>query len=222
MKTMKKVKKIIIISFLTLLLITINTFILTNVYIKRITSNQIITEYKDTYDCIIVLGAGVRKDGTPSPMLKDRLDKGIELYNQGLAPKIIMSGDHGQHRYDEVNTMKKYAINKGVPSEDIFMDHAGFSTYESIYRERDVFEVKKAIIVTQKYHMYRALYIADKLGLEAYGVPAEDIKYSGQSGRDFRETLARTKDFFKCIIKPKPTYLGETIDITGSGDVTND
>jgi len=118
--------------------------------------------------------------------------------------------------------MKKYAIEQGVPSEDIFMDHAGFSTYDSIYRERDVFLVKKAIIVTQKYHMYRALYIADKLGLKADGVIAEDIKYSGQSGRETREILARTKDFFKVIIKPNPKYLGETIDITGNGDITND
>ncbi len=222
---MKKFLKILLITCIILFLIGSGTLFITNAHVKKVGSERIITviEAKERkYDCIIILGAGVRKDGSPSSMLKDRLDKGIELYKEGIAPKIIMSGDHGQRRYDEVNAMKKYAIEQGVPSEDIFMDHAGFSTYESIYRERDVFEVKKAIIVTQKYHMYRSLYIADKLGLEADGVIAEEIKYSGQSARDVREILARTKDFFKCIIKPKPTYLGKTIDITGNGDITND
>ena len=219
---MKKITKILLIICVSLMILLGGTVLFTNIYMKSATKERIITTYEEDYDCIIILGAGVRKEGTPSPMLRDRLDKGIELYNEGIAPKIIMSGDHGQNRYDEVSAMKKYAIDKGVPSEDIFMDHAGFSTYDSIYRERDVFEVKKAIIVTQRYHMYRALYIADKLGLEAYGVPAEDIKYSGQSGRETREILARTKDFFKVIIKPNPKYLGETIDITGNGDVTND
>lgn len=219
---MKKYLKIILITCISLFLLLSITIASTNIYIVNNTKLDIVDKLSYDNDCIIILGAGVRKDGTPSPMLKDRLDKGIELYKEGYAPKIIMSGDHGQHRYDEVNAMKKYAIEQGVPREDIFMDHAGFSTYESIYRERDVFNIKKAIIVTQEYHMYRALYIAKKLGLEALGVPAEDIKYSGQSGRETREILARTKDFFKCIIKPKPTYLGEKIDITGNGDITND
>ena len=155
-------------------------------------------------------------------MLKDRLDKAIELYNAGVAPKIIMTGDHGQEKYDEVNVMKKYAIDHGIPSEDIFMDHAGFSTYDSMYREKEVFQVKKAVIVTQQYHMYRSLYIAKKLGIDAVGVPAEHTKYSGRYYRETREVLARIKDVFKCIIKPNPKYLGDTIDITGSGDVTND
>ena len=201
---MKKTLKILLITCIVLFIIGTGALLITNTRVKKVGSERIITisEAKEKkYDCIIVLGAGVRKDGSPSSMLKDRLDKGIELYKEGIAPKIIMSGDHGQRRYDEVNTMKKYAIEEGVPSEDIFMDHAGFSTYESIYRERDVFEVKKAIIVTQKYHMYRSLYIADKLGLDADGVITEDIKYSGQFARDIREVLARTKDYFKCIIR---------------------
>jgi vancomycin permeability regulator SanA len=219
---MKKKVKILISILLALILISYNVLLFTNNHVKKVGSEMIIDTYDDNYDCIIVLGAGVRKDGTPSPMLRDRLDKAIELYNDGVASKIIMSGDHGQNRYDEVSTMKKYAIDKGIPSEDIFMDHAGFSTYDSIYREKDVFEVKKAIIVTQKYHMYRALYIAKKFGLEAHGVIAEDIKYSGAAGRETREILARTKDVFKCMVKPRPKYLGDTIDITGSGDVTND
>ena len=118
--------------------------------------------------------------------------------------------------------MKDYTIKNGIKSEDIFMDHAGFSTYESIYRAKEIFKAKKIVIVTQKYHLYRALYIANKLGLEAYGVNSDPRRYSGASYRELREVLARNKDFFKCIIKPKPTYLGEVIPVSGNGDITND
>ena len=133
-----------------------------------------------------------------------------------------MSGDHGSDNYDEVNVMKRFAIEKGVKSEDIFMDHAGFSTYDSMYRAKDIFEAKKIVIVTQKYHMYRAIYIAEQLGIEAYGVNSDPRAYAGQTMREVREILARDKDWFKCIIKPKPTYLGETIPVSGNGDATND
>lgn len=173
-------------------------------------------------DCIIVLGASVRNGTTPSPMLADRLDRGIELYEKGCSPKLLMSGDHGGIYYDEVNVMKNYAKDKGIPSEDIFMDHAGFSTYESMYRANAVFGAKKVIIVTQKYHLSRALYIAKKMGLDAYGVAAEDIRYTGQMKRNIREFFARGKDFFSCIIKPEPTIVGGHISLEGSGDVTND
>lgn len=195
-----------------------------NFYVKMSTKNQIIeedySELKDI-DCIIVLGAGVRNN-KPTDMLQDRLEQSITLYKNKVSSKIIMSGDHGREEYDEVNIMKEYAINNGIPSEDIFMDHAGFSSYESIYRAKEVFEVKKAIIVTQRYHLYRALYIANQLGIEAYGVGADLRPYMGATYRGVREVLARDKDFFKCIFKPKPTYLGDTIPFSGNGDVTND
>ena len=171
-------------------------------------------------DCIIILGAGIWGN-EPSPMLADRLQQGIDLYHAGVAPKIIMSGDHGRPEHDEVNIMKSYAIDRGVPSEDIFMDHAGFSTYESMFRARDVFLAKKVVIVTQEYHLYRAVYIADRLGLEAYGVNSDPRPYAGQLVREIREVLARDKDFFKCILKPNPTFLGDPIPITGNGDATN-
>lgn len=106
-------------------------------------------------------------------MLEDRLKQGIKLYELGASDRLLMSGDHGRKEYDEVNVMKKFAIDAGVPSEHIFMDHAGFSTYESLYRARDIFQADRIIIVTQKYHLYRAMYIAEKLGLEAYGVASD-------------------------------------------------
>ena len=192
-------------------------------YIKKETAEKIITAEEATdADCILVLGCGVREDGSPSLMLRDRLEKGIELYEAGTAPKLLMSGDHGRKDYDEVNLMKSYAMGKGVPSEDIFMDHAGFSTYDSMYRARDIFCAEKVIVVSQEYHLYRALYLAEKLGLEAYGVPAQNVNYRGQTYRELREMLARAKDFCTAMVQPKPKYLGEKIPVSGNGDLTND
>lgn len=222
---MKILKRIIIFVVCIAAAVCAVVFVL-NVYIKNSVKNNIISSeeatQKDGMDCIIVLGAGVRDDGTPSHMLEDRLLTAVELYNSGAAPKIIMSGDHGSKDYDEVNVMKEFAISHGVPSEDIFMDHAGFSTYESMYRARDIFEVRNAVIVTQEYHLYRALYVAEKLGIEAYGVSADLRSYRAQSYREAREAIARVKDFFYTIFKPEPTYLGDTIPVSGSGDITND
>lgn len=173
-------------------------------------------------DCILVLGAGVWDDNQPSPMLRDRLERSVELFDAGVAPYLVMSGDHGQKNYDEVNVMKDYAKNASIDSNLIYMDHAGFSTYESLYRLKYIFEAEKVIIVTQKYHLYRALYIANALGLDAVGVAANEIRYGGQTIRDFREILARNKDFFVSLFKPKPTYLGEPIPLGSGGDLTND
>ncbi len=196
-----------------------------NLFVRLSTKKQIIKE--DQYsnlsdvDCIIILGAGIWGD-KPSPMLEDRLQEGIKLYQNNVSDKIIMSGDHGKKEYDEVNIMKNYVVERGIPSENIFMDHAGFSTYESIYRAKEIFQAKKIVIVTQKYHLYRALYIANRLGIEAYGVGSDPRQYVGATNREIREILARNKDFIKCIFKPKSTYLGDTIPVNGNGDVTND
>ena len=145
--------------------------------------------FSESHDCIIVLGAGLR-DGKPSPMLKDRLEKGISLYKAGAAPKLLMSGDHGRTDYNEVQVMKQYAIDAGVPSEDIFMDHAGFSTYESMLRARDIFGVTSPIVVTQKYHLYRAVYIGKSLGIPCLGVATDDFAYGGQFYRSLRECMS--------------------------------
>ena len=194
-------------------------------HVKNHTADKILTAEEaaeQVADCILVLGCGVREDGTPSLMLRDRLETGIALYEAGAAPKLLMSGDHGRKEYDEVNLMKKYAVERDIPSADIFMDHAGFSTYESMYRAKDIFCAEKVIVVSQRYHLPRALYVAEKLGLEAYGVPAQEVEYRGQAYREFRETLARAKDFCTAVVQPLPKYLGEEIPITGNGDLTND
>lgn len=226
MKSKKKVKPIWKFTILFLIIAAVITGAVfgINGHVKTSTKNRMITvdeAIKEGADCILVLGAGVRDDGSPSNMLEDRLKQGIELYELGAAPKLLLSGDHGQVEYDEVNCMKQFALDAGVPSEDIFLDHAGFSTYESLYRARDIFLSEKVIIVTQQYHMYRALYIARALGLDAYGVVSNPRNYAQQGYQNIRETLARVKDFFLVIIKPLPTYLGDTIPIFGDGNQTN-
>ena len=211
--------------FLTLVILAPIWLMSVNVYVKGSTKEQIVTadKAKDLgADCVLVLGCQVLDSETPSHMLADRVERGIELYRTGAAKKLLMSGDHGRTEYNEVAVMKRLAIDAGVPEDDIFMDHAGFSTYESLYRARDVFAVKKVIIVSQSYHLYRALYVAKRLGLEAVGVASDQRVYSGQSMRERREVLARNKDFFTSIFKPKPKYLGDVIPISGSGKATND
>ena len=222
---MKKKLKKILITLAILIVLGVILVLGINAYVKASTKNQIIknNDYSNLQDidCIVILGAGVWGEN-PSPMLEDRLLEGIKLYENNVAPKIIMTGDHGREEYDEVNVMKKFAMDKGVPSGDVFMDHAGFSTYESLYRAKEIFEADKVVIVTQEYHLYRALHIANQLGIEAYGVNSDPRQYVGATYREIREILARNKDFVQCIFKPEPTYLGEVIPVFGNGNVTND
>lgn len=171
-------------------------------------------------DAIVVLGASVYADGTPSGILQDRLDGGIALYFAGAAPKIIMSGDNSTVSYNEVKAMKDYAVAQGVPSEDVFCDHAGFSTYESMYRAKHVFGAERIVVATQIYHLYRALYAASGLGLEVVGVPSDYREYAHQLQYDVREIPARTKDFFKTLLRVPSTFVGDPISLDQSGDVT--
>lgn len=225
MKTKKKTLRNLIIILLCLAMVGMVALFVINAHVKfegkdRILSVEKVAELEDV-DCIIVLGCQVKDDGSLSHMLRDRLIRALEVYDAGAAPKLLMSGDHGREDYDEVGAMKDYAIENGVVSENVFMDHAGFSTYETVYRAKEIFEADKVIIVTQEYHLYRALYIAERLGVEAYGVSSDLNTYAGQSMRDFREVLARCKDFAMCIFKPEPIYLGEAIPVSGNGDSTN-
>lgn len=173
-------------------------------------------------DAILVLGALVFPDGRVSSILADRLITGIQLYEQGKAPKLLLSGDNGRKDYDEVNGMKEFVLDRKVPAEDVFMDHAGFNTYESLYRARDIFQVNRVIIVTQEYHLLRALYIAEKLGIEAYGVPSDRHRYQGMARFELREIFARNKAFFWTKLQMPPTYLGDVIPISGDGRITDD
>ena len=226
MKNRKKLLPRLLISLVVVILLGATGILSIDSYVRHSVKDRIIPAMDaantQNADCILVLGCLVKQGGIPSDMLHDRLKQGIELYNLGAAPKLLMSGDHGTEDYDEVDAMKQFAVDAGIPSSDVFMDHAGFSTYESIYRAKEVFGVKKIIIVTQEYHLYRALYIARQLGLDAYGVSSDYRNYSNQASRDLREIFARVKDFASCIFMPDPTYLGEIIPISGNGDLTND
>ena len=217
------IKKVIII-LIILLLIFLLLLLFTNLAIINQTKDKIYyttdTIPEGDYDCILILGAGVRPDGKPSHMLEDRLIAGIALYKAGVSDKIIMSGDHGSENYDEVNTMRSYALESGVDSKDIFMDHAGFNTYDSIIRAVKIFGAKKILIVTQEYHLYRAIYIAESFGMEASGYSADLRSYQNQYIRDMRQVIARTKDFFASIIKPAPKYLGDPIPLSEDGNIT--
>lgn len=215
--------KIFVISVLCVGILCAGAVIGINAYMISYVSDYLI-EADDlgnySFDCITVLGAGLW-DGEPSPMLKERLDFALEAYKTGCSTKFLMSGDHGREDYDEVNAMKDYVAENGVDKDSVFLDHAGFSTYETMYRARDVFKVKKTLIITQKYHLYRAVYNARKLGIEAYGFDREELQYPIYN--DLRESAARVKDFFYCIAEPAPTYLGDEIPIkTASAMQTDD
>lgn len=222
---MKSKFKWVLVIFGMLTVILSGSILLIDQYVQRTGSKYIIRpdEVPKT-DAILVLGAYVFPDGTVSFMLNDRLTEACELYKRGKAEKILVSGDHGRKDYDEVNSMKNFLKDKNIPENDVFMDHAGFNTYESIYRARDIFQVKKVIIVTQEYHLMRAEFIARELGLEAYGIASDQHNYGEvMTTYRLREVAARNKDFFMArFLKPQPTFLGETISVTGDGRATDD
>lgn len=204
---MKKITKYIII-ILTILLIPI----IINFYVILSTKSQIVDNKDITtnIDYIVVLGAGIRNN-RPSPMLEDRLKTSIKLYNNGISDKIILTGDHQSDDYDEVTVMLNYLLENNIPREDIILDNYGISTYDSIYRLKYIYKASNIVIVTQKYHLYRALYIANKLDIEAIGVTSNLRSYYGQSIREVREILARDKDFIKTIYKPESKYIKESM-----------
>ncbi len=221
---MKKLKNFIKVLFV-LFIFGLSIILSVNLFVFSEGREQIVLPYDainlNDVDCILVLGAGL-KNGGPSDMLQERLDTAISLYKENSELKLLMSGDHSRKDYDEVNVMKRYAVLNDVPSTNIFMDHAGISTYDSLKRAKDIFHVKKVIIVTQDYHLSRALYIAKSLGIEAYGVDARKKTYPGQNMRELREVLARNKDFIMSIFKPNPTMMGNSISLEGDGNKTND
>ncbi|MGI6340778.1 MAG: SanA/YdcF family protein [Minisyncoccales bacterium] len=164
----------------------------------------------------LVLGAKVHGENL-SPIFKDRLDAALELYNNKKINKILVSGDHGTKNYDEVNAAKEYLLSKGVKGDDIFLDHAGFDTYDSIYRAKEVFGINDVIIISQNFHLARALYIAFNLGINARGFSADLHKYISEEKNNLREFFARAKAFYDVRFNSLPKFLGPKIDIYGDG-----
>jgi SanA protein len=207
---------------MVLILALICLLLVTSLLVSRSAGPHIVASAKDApqAECAIVLGALV-SNGVPSAPLADRLNTGIELYKTGKVKKLLLSGDHGQTTYDEVNAMRKYCLDRGVPDQDIFMDHAGFDTYETMYRARDVFKVTDCLVVTQDFHLPRAVYTARALGLNATGVPTAPWTYGGEWRFALREWPARVKAVFQLhVTHPKPRYLGPAIPIDGDGRTT--
>lgn len=166
----------------------------------------------------IVLGAGVRPDGTPSHALEDRLAQAVELHRMGKAKKLLLSGDHGKERYDETNTMRRFVLERGVPPEDVFCDHAGFSTWDSLARARAVFGVEHAIVVTQRFHLPRALHSAGANGIDAQGAPCDARTYAKGAWFELRELGSRSKAWIQALgIGARPLVLGDPIPIEGDG-----
>lgn len=194
-----------------------------NIYMISFSKDYIFTNIGDvpTAQATMILGAGVSTSGTISFAARDRVEAALDLYHRGKAKKVIISGDHNRKNYDEVNSMKNYIkLMHHIDDQDIFLDHAGFSTYESMYRARDVFLMDDVIVVSQEFHLPRAIYIARKLGLNAVGYVAPEISPFSKKTHirwNIREFLARVKSFFLVAFNAKPTYLGEAIPISGDG-----
>lgn len=210
--------------FIKIVLFLFLTFVFINFYVvfsyKSYIAYNIGQLKKDKV--AIILGAGVLSNGDMSSILFDRVVKGLELYKKNKVNKILVSGDHGRENYDEVNTVKKYLLNNGVKPEDIFLDHAGFDTYDSFYRAKNIFNIDSAIVVTQKFHIYRAIYIGNSLGIKTFGYVADRSKYPSETRNLLRENLARIKSFFEVLFGLKSKYLGDKINIDDDGRLTLD
>ncbi|MBN2351258.1 MAG: YdcF family protein [Spirochaetales bacterium] len=170
---------------------------------------------------ILLLGAKVYPDGRVSAVVEDRVRTAAEVYRAGKSKKILVSGDHGTNYYDEVDAIRKRLTAAGIPEEDIFLDHAGFNTYDSLYRARSVFGADSLIVVTQRFHIARALFLADRFGIRAEGVAADRRTYRDEARNELREFLARVAAFFNAVVfRPRPKFLGPPIDLSGDGRVT--
>lgn len=220
---MKQLQKLImpVIALATLSLLLLIT---ANVVVIRKSKRFLYDNISDIPKCYtaIVLGAKVQQDGTPSDYLQDRLDMAIELYHNNKISRFLLSGDHGQTTYDEVNNMKAYLLNHGIDTADIFLDHAGFDTYNTMVRAKNIFQVTDAIIVTQAFHLPRAVYIARSQDIEAFGINADKRQYAAMKSLKIREALARVKAFAEVTFHKNPKYLGEQIPITGDSKLSYD
>lgn len=176
----------------------------------------------ETYSAGLVLGARAYNDNVVSPIFSDRLLTAAELYQAGRIEKIIISGDHGTDTYDEVTAGRNFLLAHNIPGDDIFLDNAGFDTYDSVYRAQAIFGAPEVLIITQRFHLPRALYFAAERDLPALGCVADKQIYDNLDYFENREMLARVKGWLETFFKVKPKYLGEPIDLTGSGQATWD
>ncbi|MFC6860285.1 SanA/YdcF family protein [Zunongwangia atlantica] len=175
-------------------------------FIAQDTSSRIYSNVNTipTAKTAIVLGASVHSDGQLSPILQDRVDSAIDLYKENKVEEILISGDHGSDSYNEVDAIANYLKNHGIPQDKLLLDHAGFDTYDSMYRAHNVFGIKDAIVVTQEFHLPRAIFIAKHLGLDYHGLQAKERAFKIENKIMKREKLANYKAVFEVIFKIEP------------------
>lgn len=212
MKKRSILKRTLSLSCIALLLLLISSWIIT-AQVKRDVKSSIYETVTDipTERVGIVFGARVRFNRTLTPILQDRVDGAIALYKAQKINKILMSGDNSSVDYNEVTVMQKYAVSQGIPVEDIALDHAGFSTYDTCYRAKEIFSLSKAVLITQRYHLYRALYTCQKLGVSAVGYALPDFeRYPNLRIRySIREYIAQMNAFIEVnLTHPQPKFLG--------------
>ncbi|MDR2271916.1 MAG: YdcF family protein [Sphingobacterium sp.] len=219
---MKKIKKFVL-PLIILCLIALVVVVVSNSNVTGKTEKVIFTELKDVpkTKVAIIFGAGINGD-QPSRYLKDRLDAGISLYKNNIVDKILLSGDNGRDEYDELTVMKLYCQKNGVDTTQIYIDYAGFDSYSTMYRAKQIFHVDTAILVSQKYHLNRCVYLGDKLGIKSFGYSADRGVYPGYKYYAFREKLSVTKAVLDIIRGRKPKYLGKSVDINGKSNYTKE
>lgn len=168
-------------------------------------------------DVALVLGAGLRFDGSPTAVLHDRVATAVDLYRAGVVKKLLLSGDNRFENYNEPEAMRRLAVQLGAPAEDIVLDYAGRRTYDSCYRARDIFRVKSAVVVTQRFHLDRSLYLCNKLGVKAVGVAADRQPYRAENFWQLREVAATLRAWLDVnVLRPEPV-LGEPLPIEIAG-----
>lgn len=204
--------------YYTLLIILVLVVIFAAINISvSIVGGSLIKNINDltSADAILVPGASVTSTGLLSPVYKQRADKAVEIYLMGKATVILVSGDNGEVSYNEVTPAVSYLTKeKGIPTSDVFSDYAGFDTYSSVYRAKEIFQVRSLIVVSQAEYLPRALYLAKAVGIEVQGVSAGDeISFRGW----FRERLASVKAFFDAVTHHESKFLGDKIPISGDG-----
>ncbi|PWB24279.1 vancomycin high temperature exclusion protein [Flavobacterium sp. HTF] len=216
---MKKYLKI----FLYLIIIGLIAIISVNYYVKSSTKTRIYYSVKKFLknDVGIIFGAGINGN-QPSKYLKDRLDAGILLYKMKRINKILLSGDNGRDEYDELTVMKNYCYTHGVDTSKIFVDYAGFDTYSTMYRAKHIFKIKRATLISQKYHLNRAIYIGNKLGVKSVGFSANNGEYLGYNYVCFREYGSIFKSFFDVLRNREPRFLGNEINIHGESNYSKE
>jgi vancomycin permeability regulator SanA len=223
-KTIKAIWKRKVLITLLIGLFGVFLVVFSNVYILKTSKSYIFNELDGipSSQAVLILGSKVYSNGAMSDVLADRVIKGLELYESEKVSKILVSGDHGRVEYDEVNVVKDYLLENGVSEEDIFLDHAGFDTYDSLYRAKEIFEIESLIIVTQEFHLPRAVYIGNSLGIKTYGYIADRQPYIAARWNSLRESLARVKAFLNVTFHSKSKYLGDHLPIAGDSRLSWD